>query len=81
MKLTIEVPTSTFDAIQDLQHRILSYEVEPDQARAEMLDLIAPYTTYIPTENDETTIVRYRPLISIPQVRVKTAKKGANRRG
>lgn len=52
----IEVPVGIYDAVRELQERILNYEVEADQARDEMNDLIGPYCTQLPTEHDTTTI-------------------------
>ena len=61
----ISVPIHIYDAIQDLQHRILAHEVEANEARTEMSDLIAPYCTHLPIEGqDTTTIVLEKSIIS-----------------
>ena len=52
----IEVPVRVYDAIQELQHRILAYEVEADDARYEMSELLAPYVSQLPTDGDTTVI-------------------------
>lgn len=59
----IEVPVGIYDAVRELQERILNYEVEADQARDEMNDLIGPYCIQLPTEHDTTTIQLRRSLL------------------
>jgi hypothetical protein len=39
----IWVPAHTYEALQDLQHRILTYQVDPDVARGEMESLLTPH--------------------------------------
>jgi hypothetical protein len=65
----IEVPVRVYDAIQELQHRILAYEIEVDEARTEMQDLLAPYCRQLPTDLDTTTIQVKHNLISFPTER------------
>jgi hypothetical protein len=60
----IEVPISIYDAIRELQDRILNYEVEAGDARAEMEQLLAPYVTRMPVEGEDTTEIRLlKPLV------------------
>lgn len=63
--LYIEVPLETFEEIKLLQHRILCHEIEGDEARAMMSDLLAPYASRLPVEGEDTcTIGLYKSIIS-----------------
>jgi len=57
---TIELPLEAYERFKDLQHRVLTYEVDPEVARHEMIDLLSPYWDHLP-EPWERTEVALRP--------------------
>lgn len=64
----VEIPVAVYERVLDLQERILSYMIEPDDAREEMMDLLAPYVTHMPDETDTTEFVLASQIISLPGV-------------
>lgn len=68
--LIISVPANIYESILDLQHRVLAHDVEPDQARYEMTDLISPYCQRLPVEGEDTTeIVLQRAVMSFSKAK------------
>lgn len=53
----IELPAHAYEAFLDLQDRILRYEVEPDDAVAEMERILSPYWVKRPEHWEATEVV------------------------
>lgn len=56
----IYLPINDYEDAQLLQHRILSYEITPEQATHEMRELLAPHVTIMPGPDDQVEL-RLRP--------------------
>jgi hypothetical protein len=54
---TVELPIYQYDLFCELQRKILTYEIEPEQARYEMIELIRPFMDHTPEPWEKTEIV------------------------
>ncbi len=55
-KYILHLPIDAYDAVQDLQERILAYDVDHETAQFEMERILAPYTKFMPQPGDQTEI-------------------------
>lgn len=56
----IELPVEVYERFLDLQHRILTCEIDHEAAGNEMRDLLSPYWTHQPQPWEATEIVLKR---------------------
>ena len=59
----IELPIDDYERFKDLQRKILTYDIDPDIARYEMIEILSPHWTHVP-EPWERTEVRLKKVIS-----------------
>ena len=53
----VELPLYQYDLFLELQRKILAYDIDPDQARVEMLDLVGPFMDHTPEPWERTEVV------------------------
>ena len=53
----IQLPAPAYEPFQDIQNRILSYEITPEMAEYETKQLIAPYVANMPGPQDTTEVM------------------------
>lgn len=59
----IELPVAAYEAFLDLRNRVLAYEIDPETAQAECIEILRPYWTHQPQPWEKTEIV-LKPTVS-----------------
>lgn len=59
----VELPIYEYDLYLELQRKILTFDIEPEQARYEMIELIRPFMDHTP-EPWERTEISLRKVVS-----------------
>jgi hypothetical protein len=44
----VELPLDAYERFKDLQHRILTHNIDPEVARYELIELLSPHWDHLP---------------------------------
>ena len=53
----IELPAHAYEAFLDLRNRVLAYEIDPEMAQLEAINILSPYWTHQPEPWERTEVV------------------------
>lgn len=66
-RYVIFLPVDDYERAMDLQHRLLTYEIDAEAAEYEMHDILAPHVKHMPGRGDETVLLPQRTIqVEVP---------------